>query len=61
MDEIESDSEILDDLPMQSIKTEVEEVRKVTSLEMKSRKLRVKITKELLEELDKLDVRFRLN
>ena len=36
-------------------------IKIVTSLEMKSKRLKVKISKELLEELDKLEVEFRLN
>ena len=36
-------------------------IKKVTTLEMKSKRLKVKISKELLEELDKLEVEFRLN
>ncbi|WP_298391739.1 DNA polymerase III subunit alpha [Flavobacterium sp.] len=59
--ELESDGEHLDELPIQSVKTEVEELRKVTSLEMKSRKLKVKISKELLEELEKMNLNFKLN
>jgi len=43
-------------LPIETV-----ELNKVTTLEMKSRKLKVKISKELLEELDKLDINFRLN
>jgi DNA polymerase-3 subunit alpha len=46
---------------MEITKTEVEEIRKITSLEMKSRKLKVKISKELLEQLEKLQVKFKLN
>ncbi|WP_293870062.1 DNA polymerase III subunit alpha [Flavobacterium sp.] len=38
-----------------------EEVKKVTTLEMPSRNLKIKISKELLEELEKLDVDFKLN
>ncbi|WP_395052019.1 hypothetical protein, partial [Flavobacterium sp.] len=38
-----------------------EQVRKITSLDMSSRKLKIKISKELLEELENLEVEFRLN
>ena len=39
----------------------VDENRVVTRLSMPSRKLKVKITKELLEELDKVPVNYKLN
>jgi DNA polymerase-3 subunit alpha len=39
----------------------VDENRVVTRLTMPSRKLKVKITKELLEELDKVPVNYKLN
>jgi DNA polymerase-3 subunit alpha len=39
----------------------VEENKVVTRLEMPSRRMRVKITKELLSDLEKLNVHFRLN
>ncbi len=57
--EVETDNE--EEIPMEITKTEVEEIRKITSLEMKSRKLKVKISKELLEQLEQLQVDFRLN
>jgi len=57
--EVETDNE--EEVAMEITKTEVEEVRKITSLEMKSRKLKVKISKELLEQLEKLQVNFKLN
>ena len=58
---IEVESENEEELPMTTTKTEIEEIRKITSLEMKSRKLKVKISKELLEQLEKLQVNFKLN
>jgi DNA polymerase-3 subunit alpha len=57
--EVETDNE--EEVAMEITKTEVEEIRKITSLEMKSRKLKVKISKELLEQLEKLQVNFKLN
>ena len=60
-DIIEIEDDANEEIPLETTKTEIEEVRKVTSLEMKSRKLKVKISKELLEELEKLDLKFRLN
>ncbi|WP_298118684.1 DNA polymerase III subunit alpha [Flavobacterium sp.] len=59
MIEVEADNE--EEIPMTTTKTEIEEIRKITSLEMKSRKLKVKISKELLEQLEKLQVNFKLN
>ncbi|MBC7524168.1 MAG: DNA polymerase III subunit alpha [Flavobacterium sp.] len=41
--------------------TEIEEVRKITSIEMNSRSVKVKISRELLEELDKMQINFKLN
>ena len=60
-DIIEIEEDANEEIHLETTKTEIEEVRKVTSLEMKSRKLKVKISKELLEELEKLDLKFRLN
>ena len=40
---------------------EIEENRVVTKLSMPSRKLKIKISKELLEQLEKLQVNFKLN
>ena len=41
--------------------TEVEETRIITKLEMPSRKLKIKISNELLSELEKMQVNFKLN
>ena len=38
-----------------------EQVRRITTLEMPSRKLKVKITKELLDELTQIQINFKLN
>ena len=38
-----------------------EQVRRITTLEMPSRKLKVKITKELLDELSQIQINFKLN
>ena len=43
------------------VTTEVEETRVITKLEMPSRKLKIKISKELLYELEKMQVNFKLN
>jgi DNA polymerase-3 subunit alpha len=44
-----------------NIMTDVEDIQVVTKLSMPSRKLKVKISTELLHELDKLQVDFKLN
>ena len=41
--------------------TEVEEIKVITKLEMPSRKLKIKISNELLFELEKMQVNFKLN
>ncbi|MGM8361605.1 DNA polymerase III subunit alpha [Flavobacterium sp. ARAG 55.4] len=41
--------------------TEVEEVKVVTKLSMPSRRLKIKISNELLQELEKMQVNFKLN
>ena len=52
------EDDLVDETPSSS---ETIEVKKITSLEMKPRKLKVKISKELLQELDKMQVNFRFN
>jgi DNA polymerase-3 subunit alpha len=41
--------------------TEIEEIKVITRLEMPSRKLKIKISNELLFELEKMQVNFKLN
>jgi DNA polymerase-3 subunit alpha len=41
--------------------TEMEETKTITRLAMPSRKLKIKISNELLTELEKMDVNFKLN
>jgi DNA polymerase-3 subunit alpha len=48
--------ELLTDTP-----TEVEETKVITRLSMPSRKLKVKISNELLQELEKMQINFKLN
>jgi len=43
------------------IENEVEETKVITRLSMPSRKLKIKISNELLLELEKLQVNFKLN
>jgi len=52
--ELQEESEI-------SVTTEVEETRIVTRLSMPSRKLKIKISNELLQELEKMQLNFKLN
>jgi DNA polymerase-3 subunit alpha len=66
--ENEVDSDILDTQPEieqavveTEIPVEVDENRVVTSLSMPSRKLKVKISNELLLELERLQINFKLN
>lgn len=58
--ETETDIENTDE-PEIAITEEVEEIRVVTKLSMPSRKLKVKISNELLTELEKLQINFKLN
>lgn len=44
-----------------AVATEIEETRIITKLSMPSRKLKVRICGELLQELEKMDIDFRLN
>ena len=57
MDEGEFDEVAVTD----NIMTDVEDIQVVTKLTMQSRKLKVKISTELLHELDRLQVNFKLN
>ena len=56
-DEIEDAIEIDEIKPV----SEVEEIKVVTKLSMPSRKLKVQISNELLFELEKMQVNFKLN
>ncbi|HLP63559.1 DNA polymerase III subunit alpha [Flavobacterium sp.] len=58
--ETEADIENNDE-PEIAMTEEVEEIRVVTKLSMPSRKLKVKISNELLTELEKLQINFKLN
>jgi len=44
-----------------NVPTEVEETRVITRLSMPSRKLKVAISSELLQELERMQVNFKLN
>jgi len=61
---LEEDSDSDEDFEVRSpieITTETEEIRVLTKLAMNSRKLKVNICYELLQELEKIDLSFRLN
>ena len=59
-DEIESD-EMVEQMEIAPTITEVEEVKVVTKLSMASRKMKVKISNELLQELENRQINFKLN
>ena len=56
----DSESGVLE-IPETSAVTEIEEVKVVTKLSMPSRKLKIKISNELLFELEKMQINFKLN
>ncbi|MEP6804355.1 MAG: hypothetical protein ABI892_07520, partial [Flavobacterium sp.] len=62
VDENESENE---DAPVEETKiqevNEVEEIKVVTKLTMPSRRLKIKISNELLMELEKMQINFKLN
>ncbi|MES2812028.1 MAG: DNA polymerase III subunit alpha [Bacteroidota bacterium] len=55
----ENTEEITESLP--AVLTEVEETRVVNKISMNSRKLKIKISSELLQELEKMQLNFKLN
>lgn len=59
-EELVLEEEVID-LVSAGIATEIEEVRVVTKLSMNSRKLKINISNELLQELEKMQVNFKLN
>jgi DNA polymerase-3 subunit alpha len=59
--EEENDNEdIVQETKIQQV-NEVEEIKVVTKLTMPSRRLKVKISAELLQELEKMQINFKLN
>ncbi len=61
-DDETEDSEVSDAPQTKSVQvTEVEEIKVVTKLSMVSRRLKIKISTELLQELEKMQVNFKLN
>jgi DNA polymerase-3 subunit alpha len=61
IDNIDATTEIDEVDVAEEVAEAVEEIKVITKLEMPSRRLKVKISKELLADLEKLNVRFRLN
>ena len=63
-DEVADDVIFDDENPQEpeiELVTEIEEIKVITKLEMPSRKLKIKISNELLFELEKMQVDFKLN
>jgi DNA polymerase III subunit alpha len=61
IDNLDIELEIDEDTMVSTPQTEIEETKVVTRLAMPSRKLKIKISKELLEQLEKLQINFKLN
>jgi DNA polymerase-3 subunit alpha len=59
-DESETDEELMT-VEIAPRVTEVEEIKVVTKLSMPSRKMKVKISNELLQELESMQINFKLN
>jgi DNA polymerase III subunit alpha len=60
-DDFTDDDEVIRDEPTSSVESSTEETKVITRISMPSRKLKVKISNELLFELEKLQVNFKLN
>ena len=58
--ESENEDSAMEDTKIQEV-NEVEEIKVVTKLTMPSRRLKVKISAELLQELEKMQINFKLN
>ena len=61
IDNLDIETEMEDDFGIESTPADTVEIRKITALQMNPRKLKLKISKELLTELEKMDINFRLN
>jgi len=61
MDDLDVEAEMNQEDIVSNVPEETEQNRVVTRLAMSSRRLKIKISKELLEELEKLQVNFKLN
>jgi DNA polymerase-3 subunit alpha len=60
-DDFSEDEEQILDEPASSVASSAEETKIITRISMPSRKLKIKISNELLFELEKLQVNFKLN
>jgi len=60
-DNLDVETELEEEDMVSEVSEETEQNRVVTRLAMPSRKLKIKISKELLEELEKLQINFKLN
>jgi len=60
-EDFSEDEESIMDEPTSSVESSVEETKVITRISMPSRKLKVNISNELLFELEKLQVNFKLN
>jgi len=60
-DDAESEVVYDEENPQIELVTEIEEIKVITKLEMPSRKLKINISNELLSELEKMQVNFKLN
>jgi DNA polymerase-3 subunit alpha len=58
--DVASEEELENEIPLE-ITTELEEIRVLTKLSMNSRKVKVNICYELLQQLEKVELSFRLN
>ena len=56
----ENEDAAIEDTKIQEV-NEVEEIKVVTKLTMPSRRLKVRISTELLQELEKMQINFKLN
>ncbi|RTY91377.1 DNA polymerase III subunit alpha [Flavobacterium sp. GT3R68] len=54
-------AELAEEEPEIAVTSEVEEIKIITKLSMPSRKLKIKISNELLQELEKMQINFKLN
>jgi len=60
-DNLDIETDLEEEDMVSSVSEEVEQNRVVTRLAMSSRKIKIKISKEFLEELEKLQINFKLN
>ena len=60
-DNLDIETELVEDDEVSNISEEIEQNRVITRLAMPSRKIKIKISKEFLEELEKLQINFKLN